>query len=368
MTPRLSALIPLLRGADDAARAMRLFAAVTLAPVVLVLAGLALGGVAAWAALGFISLIVWLLDRFVAGTAPHVPWADEFPAADGLSVVLGVVHLVMLPVMVWALAGGVALGWAERFALFAAFGLWLGQVSNSNAHELIHRQDPGLRALGVAVYTAIGYGHHASAHRQVHHRFVATWDDPNTARRGEGFWAFLVRAWPGEFVAGHRIETALRAQARGGARRGGGVHPYAVYLAGAAVAACGALALGGMAGLAVWLGLSAYAQVQLLLSDYVQHYGLERGRLPDGRPEPVGPRHSWDARHWASSALMLNAPRHADHHRRPGRAYPALELPEGGLRLPYSLPFMAMIALVPPVWFRVMNRRLPPAPARPGRF
>lgn len=355
MRDRGMALWSALRGDGPGAGAMRTFAVATLLPVGLLLLGLAAGGAVAFVALGFISLIVWMLDRFTARAAPHVPGADEFPAADGLSVVLALVHLALLPLMVWALAGGVALSVPAGVALFLGLALWVGQVSSSNAHELIHRQDRWLRALGVVVYASVGYGHHASAHRHVHHRFVATWDDPNTARRGEHFYAFVVRAWPDEFTAGHRMETTLRARVR---RKG--VHPYAVYLAGAALAAGLALALGGLAGLGLWLALSGYAQVQHLLSDYVQHYGLERARLPGGRLEPVGPRHSWDAGHWASSALMLNAPRHGDHHAHPGRAYPALALPPDGLRLPYSLPFMAVLALVPPLWFRVMDRRLPP--------
>jgi len=352
----IAALWAALRGGDEAARAMRAFALVTLVPVVLLVLGVAIGGWGALLALVFISPAVWMLDRFAARAAPHVPGADEFPAADGLSALLALLHLALLPVMVWALAGGVDLsGWA-RAALFAGFGLWIGQVSNSNAHELIHRQDRRLRALGVAVYASVGYGHHASAHRLVHHRFVATEDDPNTARRGENFYDFALRAWPAEFRAGHQMESLLRRRVRRGP------HPYVVYLGGAALAMVLAMGLGGLAGLLVWLGLAVWAQVQHLLSDYVQHYGLLRARLPGGKPEPVGPRHSWDAPHWASSALMLNAPRHADHHAHPGRAYPALDLPEDGLRLPYSLPVMASAALVPPVWFRLMDRRLPPAP------
>lgn len=360
---RVGALVEVLRGGDEPARAMRAFALVTLLPVLLLVLGVAVGGVLAGLALLFISVIVWLLDRFARRAAPHVPGADEFPAADGLSSVLAVVHLLLLPFMVWALSGGATLSAGATLALFLACGLWLGQVSNSNAHELIHRQDRGLRALGVAIYASIGYGHHASAHRLVHHRFVATEDDPNTALRGENFYAFALRAWPAEFVAGREMESHRRARI---SRRS--LHPYAVYLAGAALAAVLALMLGGIGGLLVWILLSAYAQIQLLLSDYVQHYGLLRARLPGGKPEPVGPQHSWDAPHWASSALMLNAPRHADHHAHPGRAYPALDLPEDGMRLPYSLPFMAVLALVPPLWFRVMDRRLPPEPLRPIRF
>ncbi len=360
---RVAELGSALRGGDAAAQAMRAFAAVTLLPVALMLLGVALGGWFAGLALLFISVAVWLLDRFAARAAPFVPGADEFPAADGLSVVLALVHLALLPLMVWALAGGAGLSGGAVVALFLGFGLWLGQVSNSNAHELIHRQDRWQRGLGVALYSSVGYGHHATAHRLVHHRFVATEDDPNTAQRGEHFYDFALRAWPAEYAAGRAMETARHQRAT--RRR---LHPYTVYLLGAVLAAVLALLLAGLSGLLVWLLLAAYAQVQLLLSDYVQHYGLLRARLPDGRPEPVGPGHSWDAPHWASSALMLNAPRHADHHAHPGRAYPALDLPEQSLRLPYSLPFMAMLALVPPLWFRVMDRRLPPPPPARIRF
>jgi alkane 1-monooxygenase len=100
--------------------------------------------------------------------------------------------------------------------------------------------------------------------------------------------------------------------------------------------------------------------VQLLMSDYVQHYGLIRAPGPQGRPVPVGPRHSWNSPHQISSALMLNAPRHSDHHGHPARPFPELALPpaDDAPRLPRSLPVMACVALVPPLWRRVMHPRL----------
>ena len=93
------------------------------------------------------------------------------------------------------------------------------------------------------------------------------------------------------------------------------------------------------------------------MSDYVQHYGLSRTKGPDGRFEPVAARHSWNAPHWFSSALMLNAPRHSDHHARPARPFPQLTLPDGAPTLPRSLPVMACVALYPRLWRRVMDRR-----------
>ena len=123
--------------------------------------------------------------------------------------------------------------------------------------------------------------------------------------------------------------------------------------------------------MAVWAGLGLHATGQLLLSDYVQHYGLRRRVLADGRLEPVGPRHSWNAPHWFSGAMMLNAPRHSDHHAHPARPYPALRLPgaEEAPMLPRALPVCCTIALCPPLWRRMMAPHLArwsDPPAVPG--
>ena len=202
------------------------------------------------------------------------------------------------------------------------------------------------------------FGHHASSHVLVHHIRVATRDDPATARKGESFYHFLRRAWPGSFRAGWRAESERLARVGRPVWR----HPYLGYLGGAALACVLALWLAGGAGLAWFIALAAYAQVQLMMSDYVQHYGLMRAIGPNGRPVPVAERHSWNSPHAASSALMLNAPRHSDHHSHPARPYPALILPAApdAPRLPRSLPVMACVALVPSWWRRVMHPRLSP--------
>jgi alkane 1-monooxygenase len=129
--------------------------------------------------------------------------------------------------------------------------------------------------------------------------------------------------------------------------------------------ACGPAALiGGMTGILLWLLLAAHAQIQIHLSDYVQHYGLTRAPPPDGRPEPVTARHSWNTAHWFTSALLLNAPRHSDHHSHPARPYPALRLPDEAPRLPWPLPLAATIALIPPLWRRMMKPHLARLSAR----
>jgi alkane 1-monooxygenase len=140
------------------------------------------------------------------------------------------------------------------------------------------------------------------------------------------------------------------------------VHPYALYLGIAAACLCLGYAIGGGVGVLVWVLLALGAQSQLMLSDYVQHYGLLRARAPDGRYTPITDHHSWNAPHWYSSAMMLNAPRHSDHHTRPNRPYPALRLPKpaDAPRLPWPLPLACTLALFPPIWKRAIRPHLKP--------
>lgn len=315
------------------------------------------GGWAVGLALAALTLGAAGLDRLMPERAdtPGAETGAEGPGlspADRLAVALAGVHVLLLGLVLWAAAGGTGLGLAERAGVVAAAGLFFGQVSHPTAHELIHRRRRALFGLGAAVYVSLLFGHHVSAHRHVHHRFVATADDPATARAGEGFYAYAVRAWAGGFAAGLACERA-RAARRG--RRG--PTPYAVWVGGAAGCLGLVLAAFGWAGLLAYLGLAAHAQAQILLADYVQHYGLLRAGGPDGRPGPVGPEHSWDAPAPFTGLMMLNADRHGDHHAHPGRPFPGLRVAPAaaGPRLPHPLPVMAVIALVPP-WFRRVMR------------
>lgn len=327
---------------------MLLFALIALAPVPLLLAATFWGGLWAWAAFAYVTVLAVGVDMVIRRVSPAMEPDAVQGAANTLSVALVMGHFAVLWLGIAALADeGLTLG--ARIALFIAAGLFFGQVSNSNAHELIHRRAPVLRALGVAVYTSLLFGHHASAHPKIHHRYAASDLDPNSAREGESFYTFARRAWLGSFMAGFRAEA-----------EGNGLNPYYIYIFGAAVViALAGFGAGAMGILALFL-LAAYAQMQLLLSDYIQHFGLRRGTLPDGTLAPLTMQHSWNAPHFFTSFLMLNAPRHSDHHANGSRPYPALRMPAPGEApiLPHSLPFMAVIALFPPLWRKVMQREL----------
>ena len=326
--------------------AIRLFSVATLTPALLIGAGAVMGGIWIVLAVIYMTAFISILDRVIAHVSPD----SEFPSGTGLNVILALAHLTLMPIVVLALAGD-TLTTLEKAGLFFATGLFMGQVGNANAHELIHRSGRLLHRLGMWVYISMLFGHHTSAHVLVHHTHVATHADPNTSRRGESFYRYAPRAWWGSFIKGYRAEAARLAKVGRPAWR----NPYVIYIGGAILFIGVAASLGGAKAVILYICLAGHAQMQLLMSDYVQHYGLTRMINANGKPQPVGPEHSWNSPHWLSSALMLNATRHSDHHAHPARAYPALTIPPDAPMLPKPLPLMASIALIPPLWRRIMD-------------
>lgn len=320
----------------------------SLSPLGAVILAACFGGSWGWGALGAITLGVFALDHFSRHTiAPSVRWADL------LLCLVGAGHFLALFV---TLSQVTKLAFTEALPVALAAGLAFGQISHPAAHEMIHHKHRMMRRLGRAIYGSLLLGHHASAHMRVHHIHVGTDRDPNSAPRGMGFYRFYLRAWTGSFRAGAQAETTARA--RHVPKPPWITHPYVGHIAWASATLLGATVWGGPAGLCACLFICFHAQAQVFLADYVQHYGLRRTLQHTGKPAPVGPQHSWNAPHWYSSVMMLNAPRHSHHHTHPTTPYPALNLDPQMPTLPYALPVMAVIALVPPLWRRIMARRL----------
>jgi alkane 1-monooxygenase len=112
-----------------------------------------------------------------------------------------------------------------------------------------------------------------------------------------------------------------------------------------------------------WIGVvffffqSFIAFTLLEIINYIEHYGLHRRKLPNGKYERVSPEHSWNSNHIVTNLFLYQLQRHSDHHAHPYRPYPMLAMSEQGPVLPRSLPVMAVLALFPPAWRRVMDPR-----------
>jgi alkane 1-monooxygenase len=328
-----------------------LFFAITLTPTPLLFMAASSGGYWVVTALIYMTLFALIcdetfeLDFTKAGT--------DSAARDLLPLVLAITHFLLLPLAVYALSTA-PLGLAAKVVLFFAFGLFFGMISHANAHEMIHRTNRLHFRLGKWVFISMLFGHHTSAHLLVHHPYVATPKDPNSARMNESFYRFMKRACVAEFRAGLQAEN-MRLKKRGLAATGLR-NPYWQYCLGALAGIVVAYAIAGLTGIFVYLALSAYAQSQMMIIDYVQHYGLQRKLLDNGKYEPVGPQHSWNAPHWFSAFMTLNAPRHSDHHASPAKPYTDLDgFRDSAPQLPHSIPYMAAVALWPRRWRAIMN-------------
>jgi alkane 1-monooxygenase len=102
----------------------------------------------------------------------------------------------------------------------------------------------------------------------------------------------------------------------------------------------------------------ALISVVLLESfNYVAHYGLSRRTDLYGRPERLGPQHSWNSARRMNNAALFNMGRHSDHHRRTTRSYDRLEPLFGAAELPSGYAAALLTALIPPLWRRLMDPR-----------
>jgi alkane 1-monooxygenase len=292
-----------------------------------------------------------VLVTFAAAEA-WVPALARSPAPAGPKPMLAWLLRLFVPMQLVLLAAGLSAArnadWAIVAGLAFAVGLITGAQGITYAHELGHSRQRGDRLLAWVLMTSVNYPQFMVEHYRGHHLRAATWDDPASARRGESLWRFLPRTVLGTLLAAWRIE---RERGRGWLRS-----PLAwctvLNLVFIAVLMATSLKM-----LAFWLAQSAFAVWLLESVNYIEHYGLQRRNGADGRPEPFGVAHAWNADHVISNSLLVNLMRHSNHHMHAGRPFPELE-PLQGPQLPTGYAGCVLLAAVPPLWFAAMEPRI----------
>ena len=92
--------------------------------------------------------------------------------------------------------------------------------------------------------------------------------------------------------------------------------------------------------------------------NYIEHYGLLRQKNSSGRYERVKRTHSWNSDHQIGRLMLFNLSRHSDHHYKSSKKYQVLESLEESPQMPTGYPGMMMLALIQPLWFAIMNKKL----------
>lgn len=285
-------------------------------------------------------LAEWLIGR-EAGGAPQYRWPAWFLRATLLAVL--------------AICAGFALiaphmDWTQLIPMALGCGYVAGGIGIVLAHELGHRRPLLDRALARALLCWIAYGHYAIEHNRGHHRAAATRADAASARRDESLWQFMPRYFSQVFIDALRLSRQKNARVN-------------EALALAAITVLIALLLFIAAGWhsTVFVIITAWmAQTLVAAVDYVEHWGLER-KLVDGKPERMGPQHTWDCANRISDAILFNLPRHSAHHLEPSLDCNGLYRTPASPQMPTGYAGMTILALLWPLYRRLMTPRLPGA-------
>ncbi|MEP1201403.1 alkane 1-monooxygenase [Tateyamaria sp.] len=275
-----------------------------------------------------------------------------------ITLVWAPAQFVMLFSLIAYVAPATHLTGLEKFGVFFGVGVISGTVGINYSHELMHQKNKIERWMADFLLAMVLYSHFRSEHLLVHHRYVGTPRDPVTARMNESFYRFYPRVLHQCFWSAWGAEKAMLA------RKDLPVtdlsNPFWKYGALQLAFVLLAFVLGGWVGVVLFAVQAGVAIWQLELVNYIEHYGLTRKHLGDGKYEHTQPRHSWNSAQKASNWLLINLQRHSDHHYKPDRRFPVLQnyTEADAPQLPYGYPVMTIAAMMPRIWRRVMNPRV----------
>jgi alkane 1-monooxygenase len=303
---------------------------------------------------GFFFVFVPLFDA-IYGDFPSLLGGkvnDRFFA--GMLYIQAFLHFGVFVAAIAVAASGVAPLWASI--------LMVGVIGMVNvqcpvvAHEFGHKTGWLNHQMSNFICAVVGMGYFMPQHVMGHHVAVATPEDTATAKFGQDAYSFIMGSFVAEVRGGVVLEAA-RLRKRG----------LPVFSLKNDVVVSYAMVVVIIAAMVFWLGWIAlpfillhhfFAWFTLMLNDYLQHYGMLREMLPNGRREPATDMHSWSTDTPLCNLLVLNVQRHAHHHAQPMLPYQQLEDRPAAPRLPTGYFGMMIVALIPPLWFAMMDPRL----------
>lgn len=241
-----------------------------------------------------------------------------------------------------------------------SMGLLCGIFGINVAHELGHRANKMEQRMAQALLLTSGYLHFFIEHNKGHHKRVATPDDPASARFGESIYAFYGRSILFSYLSAWSI---AQADCR---KKGWSVWGWKNEMVQFSVVQALFLCLVyfgfGAAGCWAYLIVACLGILLLEAVNYIEHYGLSRQRLADGKWERALPHHSWNSNHWVGRLMLFELSRHSDHHFLASRKYQVLRHHGDAPQLPTGYPGMMILAHLPPLYKKIVH----PLLVKPG--
>ncbi|MCS6821681.1 MAG: alkane 1-monooxygenase [Microscillaceae bacterium] len=333
----------------------------------LVIVGFYMGGWATFSAFLFAYGFVPLLDELVGRDSENVQ-ESEIEALSKECYFENILHVLVyfqLGIILWA-------GYVVTFYSLSAWewvGFTLSLMTNSSgminvAHELGHKKTAFARFQSKLALLTVCYMHFYIEHNRGHHVRVATPEDPATSRKGQTFYAFWWQSVIGGFLSAWHLEKS-RLQKRNlpfWSLKHNEMLRFILFPLLFVSLTTLIFSLWRESFAWEWLVLffvqSLLAFSSLEAVNYIEHYGMVRKKISENRYERVNPLHSWNSNHLVSNLFLFQLQRHSDHHAYASHPYQILRHWEESPQLPFGYPVMILMSLVPPLWFRVMDKRL----------
>ncbi len=236
-------------------------------------------------------------------------------------------------------------------------GLMCGVIGVNVAHELGHRTKAGERLLAKVLLASTSFLHFYIEHNRGHHRNVGTPADPASAVKNESVYAFWLRTFPGSFKSAWNIVKKERERKNLKVWSLG--NEMIQYLLLEVMICALVFVFFGFTAFVCFIAASVLGMLLLETVNYIEHYGLTRKKVSEFRYEDVTPVHSWNSDFVVGRLVLFELTRHSDHHYEPSKHYQLLDSMNGASQLPAGYPAMMLLSLAPPLWFRIMNPRLP---------
>ncbi len=245
----------------------------------------------------------------------------------------------------------------EFIGLMLSTGIVLGTNGINVAHELGHRNDLGSRILAKMLLLPSLYMHFFIEHNFGHHAHAATKEDPASARYNQSVYSFWFSSVSRQYVNAWKLQSKLLQQ------DGLGTFSFKndmlwytiieiIYLA-------SIFLFFGTTAVVFALGAAIVGFLLLETVNYIEHYGLLRKKLPSGRYERVREVHSWNSNHVMGRIVLYELTRHSDHHYKSSKKYQLLDYHDISPQMPFGYPTSMVLSFLPPLWFRLMNSRIP---------
>ena len=242
----------------------------------------------------------------------------------------------------------------EFVGITLAMGLACGALGINVAHELGHRTKKYEQFMAKLLLMSTSYMHFFIEHNRGHHKNVSTPLDPATSRLNQPLYTFLVKSVVGSWLDAWKLEAYRLKKTK--QNFWNPIHNEMLrfqiiqFVFTAAI-----FAIFGWVGVYGFIDSSIIGFTLLEIVNYIEHYGLMRKQLPNGAYEKVKPHHSWNSGHELGRIFLFELTRHSDHHFNPSRKYQILRHFENAPQMPSGYLAMIPLALVPPLWFKIMN-------------